>query len=214
MTKKILFIICFFSLFNPCFALEKFSKGSFASVVLTVDPAEITYGSKDAEITVIEYTALSCELCAQFHQTVFPEIKKKYIDTGKVRFIIRQFPIDHFSLRAATLLNQVPEVRRRATMDQLFAEQRNWMGSTEPATAQLAEICNLSLEKCQSIIQDQALLNETLQHRLNIEKFVAIEGTPTFVINGTLCSSTLTLKEFDKLVEDRLHSKQASVPLT
>lgn len=173
-------------------------KGLCASVLLTVDPQEIVFGEDNAPITVIEYTALSCNHCAHFHTSVLPEIRKKYIDTGKIRFVFRHFPIDQYSLKAATILTQVPLPKRVAVIDQIFAEQQNWLGPN--AVKKLAAICKLPVNKCQKIADDQTLLNQMLQHRLEIEKVAQIEGTPTFFINGKMYPMTLTLTQFEEIM--------------
>lgn len=182
------------------------TKDTHDSIFLATDPQQLVFGKDEAPVTVIEYTALACAHCAYFHKTILPEIKKKYIDTGKIRFIFRHFPIDHYSLKAAVIVNQVPLPKRLVTIDRIFAEQKNWMG--EQAIEKLAHICNLPVEKCQEVANDQTMLNRTLQPRLDVEKIASVEGTPTFFIDGKMYSMTLTLAEFDKIMaQKKLSSK-------
>lgn len=177
------------------------TKGAYDSIFLATDPQQLVFGKDDAPVTVIEYTALTCAHCAYFHNIILPEIRKKYIDTGKVRFVFRHFPIDHYSLKATAIVNQVPLPKRLATIDRIFAEQKNWMG--EQAVEKLAHICNLPADKCQKVVSDQEILNQALHSRLEVEKIASVEGTPTFFIDGKMYSMTLTLAEFDKIMEQK-----------
>ncbi len=172
----------------------------FTGKKLPSDSYELIYGDESAPITVVEYTALTCAHCAQFHQTVMPEIRKKYIDTGRVRFIFRHFPIDKLSLKATAIVNTLPVIKRMHTIEQIFAQQEHWMGAGDKAVEKLALICQLPSEKCYQVIQNQTKLDESLQSRLDIEKVVPIEGTPTFFINDKMYPMALTLAEFDQIV--------------
>ena len=173
---------------------------------LPSDSNELIWGEASALVTVVEYTALTCGHCAEFHRTVLPEIRKKYIDTGRVRFIFRHFPIDRLSLKAATLVNALPFLKRSYVIDQIFHQQEHWIQSGDKAIEKLAFICQLPLEECHKVTNDQKKMDATLQSRLNIEKIVTIEGTPTFFIDDKMYPTTLSLAEFDEIISPKLQN--------
>src|SRR5947209_14674871 len=87
---------------------------------------EMALGDPQAPITVIEYASMTCPHCAHFHLTTFPELKKRYIDTGKVRFVFREFPLDPVATGAFMLARCAGNDRYFALLDLLFHEQRQW----------------------------------------------------------------------------------------
>jgi protein-disulfide isomerase len=182
------------------------SPKNYPAISQASDSYQITIGDEKAQITVIEYTALACGHCAYFHTTVLPEIKKKYIDTEKVRFIFRHFPIDHYSLKATAIVNQVPLPKRLATINKIFSEQKEWVGGS--LVEKLSQICELPLNKCKEVVKNEKDLNQALQPRLEAEKIAPIEGTPTFFIDGQMYSAALTEAEFDKIINQKKPSSQ------
>ena len=177
---------------------------------LPKDSFELVWGDVSAPVTVVEYTAFSCGHCAEFHKNVLPEIRKKYIDTGRVRFIFRHFPIDRLSLKIATVVNELPFLKRSHAIDQIFQQQEHWIEAGDKAFEKISVICQIPLDKCQQIMNNQEKLDATLQSRLNIEKIVAIEGTPTFFINDKMYATTLSLSEFDQIVSTKLQALSKS----
>lgn len=89
-------------------------------------------GSADAPVTVVEYASMTCGHCANFHMNTYPHLKKEYIDTGKVRFIFREFPLDPVALAAFMLARCMPEDKYFDTVDTLFEKQRTWAFTNDP----------------------------------------------------------------------------------
>ena len=87
---------------------------------------DIALGSSDAPVTIIEYASMTCPHCAAFYANTFPDLKSKYIDTGKVRFIFREFPLDPLAAAAFMLARCAGDDKRNAIVDLLFAQQKNW----------------------------------------------------------------------------------------
>lgn len=113
----------------------------------TVDVAELmkpgplgdkSLGNEKAPVTIIEYASMTCSHCANFHATVYPVLKKKYIDTGKVRFIFREFPLDAVATAAFMLARCAPPDKYFAMIDVLFEQQKNWAFTKENAKGLLA----------------------------------------------------------------------------
>ncbi|MGI4851448.1 MAG: DsbA family protein [Janthinobacterium lividum] len=173
---------------------------------LPKDSYELIWGSESAPVTVVEYTSLSCGHCADFHKNVLPEIRKKYIDTGRVRFVFRHFPIDRLSLKISTLVNDLPYLKRSYAIDQIFDQQDGWIDAGDKAFEKIAVICQIPLDKYQQIINDKEKLDAAAQSRFNIEKCVSIEGTPTFFINDKMYPTALSLAQFEQIVLPKLQT--------
>ncbi|WP_072394973.1 DsbA family protein [Hyphomicrobium sp. CS1GBMeth3] len=172
------------------------------------DLPDLALGPNDAKVTVVEYASMTCGHCMAFHTKVFPEIKKKYIDTGKIRFVFREFPLDARAF-AASMLSRCagsPE-RSFAMVDALFHTQENWAFVKENPTPKLFEIAKQagftqeSFDKC---LTDQKLLDQlTAIHTRGNEVF-GVNATPTFFINGKRLQAAPVVEEFDKVIEPLL----------
>ncbi len=157
---------------------------------------DVIIGNADAPITVIEYSSINCVACAQFHQKVFPIVKEKYIDTGKVRFIFRHFPLDEHAAKVTAILSKAPEVKQFTLIQRLFEQQERWINNANPEEI-LSEITGISLAECKKAFIDKALADAVLKKRLEAEKSITIDGTPTFVINGRIINHAPTLEKLE-----------------
>ena len=124
-------------------------------------PGDVAIGSADAPVTVVEYISLTCTLCAQFHSEAMPGIFTKYIDTGKVRFIYRDFPMDNVALGAAMVTQCLDDRLHYGFVQMLFKQQGNWTSSNDPlgAVARLARIAGLSEDRATACLSDRQLSN-------------------------------------------------------
>lgn len=159
---------------------------------------DVVFGDLEAPIKIVEYTSLNCGHCAYFHQTVFPELKKKYIEKGDVVLIVKHFPLDGQALDAASLLANFPKFRQIKLMDELFSKQAEWMG--EDHLDKLSSLCNISPEECKKMATDQKVSNAILNEQLNAGKKLKISATPTFVINGRILPYAPTLEEIEHII--------------
>lgn len=157
-------------------------------------------GSETAPVTIIEYASLTCPHCAHFYSTVYPSLKKNYIDTGKVRFIFREFPRDPVDVGAFMLARCAPADKYFPLIDVLFAQQQNW-AFTRDAVKQLLTIAKQagftedSFNKC---LEDKKLAEELRSvGRRAYEKF-KVDSTPTIFINGEVFRGEMTPAGFDK----------------
>ena len=148
--------------------------------------AERIEGNPKATVTLVEYASLTCTHCAEFQKEVLPELRKKYVETGKVRLVFRDFPIDGTALRAAALARCVSEDRYFAFISILFDNQQKWAFVAEPEAKllQYAVLAGLPPEDAKSCMNDQALLDGLVARRHEGEQSFSINATPTFVINN------------------------------
>ncbi|MGN6670172.1 MAG: thioredoxin domain-containing protein [Candidatus Nucleicultricaceae bacterium] len=167
---------------------------------------DIVYGDLEAPTRIIEYTSLNCGHCAHFHATVFPELKRKYIDTGAAVLIVKHFPLDAQALDAASLLASFPKFRQTKLIDELFAHQAEWMGDNH--MDKLSELCNLSKDECAKLASDQKVSNAILDQQLNAQKKFKVSATPTFVINGHIIPYAPTLEEIEGYIGKTSRAKE------
>jgi len=160
-------------------------------------------GSDKAPVTVVEYASMTCSHCARFHTTVYPEFKKKYVDAGKARYILREFPLDPVASGAFSLARCLPEDKYYPMIDVLFAQQKNWAFVPDPPKALLgiAKQAGFTEQTFEACVTDQKLTQsiEDTARRAN-EKF-GVSGTPTFFINGQTLRGEATLESLGKLID-------------
>lgn len=166
-------------------------------------PLEQAMGSADAPVTMIEYASLTCPHCAAFHKETLPALKEKYIDTGKVRLIFRDFPLDRLALDAAKLAHCAGPDRYFTFLGAFFQNQERWATAEDPRAAlrQLALLGGLSGEKADACLNDRALEDGILQSRLDAEKQHQIESTPSFLINGKLYAGNQGIDKFSAIID-------------
>lgn len=189
-------------------ALPLASATAFAQSVRVEDlmkPAgklpDVIMGSPDAKVTIIEYASMTCSHCAQFHEATWPDLKKKYIDTGKVRFILREFPLDPLAA-GGFMLARCSGDRREAMIDLLFKQQRNWAFVDKPvdALAGLVKQAGFTQESFEKCLTDQSLLDGVLAVKNQGQNDFKVDSTPTFFINGNKYSGAMSIGEFDKIL--------------
>jgi protein-disulfide isomerase len=156
-------------------------------------------GVANAPVTLIEYASMTCPHCAHFHETTYPEMKKKYIDTGKIRFIFREFPLDTLALAGSMLARCAGKEKFFPLIETLFAQQKEWVTQKpmQPllAIARQAGFTQQSFEEC---LANQQVQNGIEEGRQRAVQRLNVQSTPTFFINGKLFRGTLTIQELDK----------------
>ena len=166
---------------------------------------DVWQGSKDAPVTIIEYASMTCSHCAHFHETTYPTLKSKYIDTGKVRFTLREFPFDPIAV-AGFMVARCAGEKREAMIGLLFSQQKNWAFSDKPlqGLTALVKQTGMSQEKFDACLQDKALYANVNQVFEKASKQFKVDSTPTFFINGKKVSGALSPEELDKQLEPLL----------
>jgi len=201
--------------------LHKFSLASAAIIVLiwlgvvpvsaapmTVQEAmsERVLGKADAPVTIIEFASLTCPHCKDFEINVLPKLKTAYIDTGKVKFVYRDFPLDGRALLAAMVARCAPKDRYFAFLDALFRSQESWARAQDPVQAlgQVARVGGMSQADFDACIKNQALFEAIKKDALEAQSQYKIESTPTFIINGKKMDGTHTFESFEAALKPLL----------
>ena len=133
---------------------------------------------------------------------MLPELKKKWIDAGKVKLVFRDYPLDEPALRAAMIARCAPADRFYAYVDTFFAQQEKWVTARDyrEALARLVRLGGMSQDAFDKCLKDTALENKILEERLIASKELDVNSTPTFFINGTKFTGAPTVEEFDKVL--------------
>lgn len=161
-------------------------------------------GKADAPVTIVEYASMTCPHCAAFHAETWPALKTQYIDTGKARFIFREFPLDPLAAAASMLARCAPEDKYYDMIDLFFDHQREWAYTDKPLDAlqnmaKQAGFTQMSFEAC--------LTNQKLLDGINASKDQAlskfgVNSTPTFFINGQKLVGEQTIESMGKAITD------------
>ena len=164
--------------------------------------SDMALGDPNAPVKVIEYASMTCPHCAAFHQESFPLLKEEFIDTGKVYFVFREFPLDGIALRAAVLARCSGAERFFPFLDVLFRQQQSWAQANDPLIAlrQVGTMGGTPAGQFEECLQDDALVNGIIASRQIAEQQYAIVSTPTFLINGVVVEGNLPWAEFSDLL--------------
>jgi protein-disulfide isomerase len=167
---------------------------------------DIWEGPATAQITIIEYASMTCPHCARFHATTFPVLKSKYIDTGKVRFTLREFPLDPLATAGFMLARCIGPAKRDAMVDLLFAQQANWAFTDKPLQGlqTLVKQAGMSDDGLETCLKDQALYENVNKVRDRASEKFSVNATPTFFVNGERVSGEISPEELDKLLQPLL----------
>jgi protein-disulfide isomerase len=158
-------------------------------------------GQADAPVTIVEYASMTCPHCSHFHETTYPEMKKKYIDTGKVRFVFREFPLDPLALAASMLARCAGKEKYFPLIDAFFAQQKDWVVQKplQPmfTIAKQAGFTQQTFDQC---LANHQLEQGIVEERTRATQKFNVNSTPTFFINGKIFRGALTPEELDKQI--------------
>lgn len=161
---------------------------------------DIVLGSANAPNTIVEYASMTCPHCAQFQTVVLPEVKAKYIDTGKARYVLREFPLDGLALAAFMLARCSGDDRYYPMVDALFETQSTWAvpgADGKDKLLQIARQAGFSKERFDQCLGDKELFNKIVAVRTRGNEQFQVDSTPTFFINGKRLKGDHQLKDFD-----------------
>ena len=161
-------------------------------------------GNADAPITIIEYSSLTCPHCAKFHKDTLPDVKDKWVETGKARIVYRHFPLDGLALRAAMVADCMDGERYFTFLDALFHGQKLWAQASDPvqALSQVAALAGLNGERFEACIEDESQANAILERRKHGENTYGIGSTPTFIVNGQKVEGAIGYEAFNEVLEE------------
>jgi len=157
---------------------------------------EHALGNPKAPVRIDEYYSLDCPHCAAFVVDTLPKLQADYIDKGKVHFVLHDFPLHEPGLRATMLARCLPPDRFFPFVDTLFHVQQGWVGSLD-ALKQQAKFAGLTDAEIEACLSDQALENAILAERLDAEKSLQIEATPTFIFNQKPSDKIVSAAPYD-----------------
>jgi protein-disulfide isomerase len=163
-------------------------------------------GEASAPVTIVEYSSLTCPHCARFHADVLPALKKKYVETGKARYILREYPLDNLAMAGFMVARCVERDRFSAFVDLLYAKQENWAHrATDPegALRMLAKQAGVGDDRFNACLHDQAML-EGLTWVKNHGESLGVRSTPTFFINGLEVKGEFTADQMDGIMAPHL----------
>jgi protein-disulfide isomerase len=166
---------------------------------------DVVLGSADAPNTIVEYASMTCPHCAHFYTEVFPEVKEKYIDTGKARFIFREFPLDGLALAASMLARCAGNDRFYPVVDGLFETQETWAVPGEDGKNKLlfiAKQAGFSQESYDKCVGDEELGNKIIEQRRRAHEDFGVDATPSFFVNGKRLNGA-TLKDFETAIDGK-----------
>ena len=168
---------------------------------------EMVLGNEKAQITVIEYASLGCPHCAQFHLGTYQEVKKNYIDTGKVKFIFRDFPLGTPALAASMISRCSGSAKYFGMIDIFFRGQKQWSQAENPMDAlkKIARFGGMSASDVDDCLQNQKLLDYIQNTARDGGEKHKINSTPSFVIDGETHSGGLPYADFKKLLDKALN---------
>ncbi|PPD44454.1 MAG: disulfide bond formation protein DsbA [Methylocystis sp.] len=190
---------------------EKAAAGKVAIEELMAPNAlpDIVEGNANAPVTIVEYASMTCSHCAAFHHEVYPGLKKDYIDTGKVKFILREFPLDPLATAAFMLARELGADKRDAAVDLLFAQQKNWAFVDKPldGLANVLKQAGMGQEKFEAILKDQDLYKKVNEVRSRGAEKFGVNSTPTFFINGEKYTGEMNIQDFGKAIAAKTPAK-------
>ena len=166
---------------------------------------DIVLGSEKAPVTIIEYASMTCPHCAHFSNTTFPELQKRYIDTGKVRFIFREFPLDALAAAGFMLARCAGNDKFMPIVETLFAKQPEWMVQkpVEPLKA-IAKQFGYTEESFNQCLANQKILDDIQVVRDRAADKLGVNSTPTFFVNGKKLTGDQPIDAMAKLIEPYL----------
>jgi protein-disulfide isomerase len=181
-----------------------------SDVAKPVSLPDMALGPANAAVTITEYASMTCPHCAAFSENVFPKIKSEYIDTGKVRYVFREFPLD-IKAAAGSMLGRCiakgDSGKYFAVIDMLFKQQGDWVtkNTTETLT-RIGKQAGLSQQAIEDCLKDQALLDKIAADQKFASEVLKVNSTPTFFINGEMIKGETSFEEFDKRIKSLLKS--------
>jgi protein-disulfide isomerase len=164
---------------------------------------EMTLGPDTAKVTVIEYASATCPHCAAFHNETFGALKKEYIDTGKIRFVFREYPHQDAALAAFMLARCAPKDKYFPLIDVFFATQPEWTQDPLAGLNKIAQQAGFTKESFDACMKNETVAKEILAVRTKAEGF-GVTGIPTFFVNGERYEGEYTIEAFRAKIDPLL----------
>ena len=196
--------------FSPLRLITDAMAQGAADVAKPVSLPDMSLGPANATVTITEYASMTCPHCAAFNETVFPKIKSEYIDSGKVRYVFREFPLDIKAAAGSMLSRCIAKddaPKYFAVTDMLFRQQNDWViKNTTETLIRIGKQAGLSQQAVEDCLKDQALLDKIAADQKFAAEVLKVNSTPTFFINGEMVKGETSFEEFDKRIKSLLKS--------
>jgi protein-disulfide isomerase len=164
-------------------------------------------GAENAQVTIVEYASVTCPHCASFHRDTYPTLKSKYIDTGKVRLIFREFPTQPATVAVAGfMLARCSGDKYFPMLDALFDQQRSWSQDPYNGFLRIARQAGFTQETFETCLKDSKLAEGIQEVAVRGNKEFGVESTPTFFVNGKKYTGALSIADFEKILDPLLKS--------
>jgi protein-disulfide isomerase len=194
--------------FSPLRLITQAFAQSTSDVAKPVSLPDMALGPADAKVTITEYASMTCPHCAAFNADVFPKIKAEFIDTGKIRYIFREFPLD-IKAAAGSMLSRCiangDATKYFAVTDLLFRSQSDWvMKNTTETLTRIGKQAGLSQPQVEACLKDQSLLDKIVADQKYASEVLKVDSTPTFFINGEKIKGETSFEDFQKKINPLL----------
>lgn len=168
------------------------------------DLPERSLGNADAPITLVEYASITCKYCQRFHLEVLPEVKRAFIDTGKVRLVYRHFPLDRIALQAAILTQCVSPMQFFGLLDLLVRTEDRWGHAKDPEfeLGRAGLLAGVSLTRYDGCKNDKALVDAIIREQMEGQQKHGVDSTPTFVVNGKTHKGIRDFAQLSRILSD------------
>jgi protein-disulfide isomerase len=165
-------------------------------------------GKADAPVVVIEYASATCPHCAEFHERVLPEIRKDFIDAGKVRFIFREFPLDNLAMAAFVLARCVPEDKFFPTIDVMFKRQKLWMKTPKDELFRVMQLAGMDQAAFDACLKREDLAKGIYESAMKATNDFGVKGTPAIFVNGRKVDGYKEYPDIKAVIEQELAKSQ------
>ena len=178
-----------------------------AAVSRPVSLPDIAIGSPKASITITEYASMTCSHCAAFGENVFPMLRSRYIDTGKIRFVFREFPLDIKAATASLLARCIAKgdsEKYFSAIETLFKLQERLVAQTKETLLFVGKLNGMSEAEVKACAEDQAQLDKLSADQQYALKELKVVSTPTFFLNGVKLQGSMSFEELDERIKPLL----------
>jgi protein-disulfide isomerase len=194
--------------FSPLRLITGAMAQSASDVAKPMSLPDMALGPANASVTITEYASMTCPHCAAFNEAVFPKIKSEYIDSGKVRYVFREFPLDIKAAAGSMLARCIAKDdsgKYFTVIDLLFKQQNDWvLKNTTETLTRIGKQAGLSQQAVEDCLKDQALLDKIAADQKYASEVLKVDSTPTFFINGERIKGETSFEEFDKRIKSLL----------
>ena len=178
-----------------------------AAVAKPVSLPDIAIGSVKAPVTITEYASMSCSHCAAFGENVFPMLRSKYIDTGKVRFVFREFPLDIKAASASILARCIAKndsEKYLGTIEILFKQQERLIAQTKDTLLFVGKLNGMNEQDVTACQTDRAQFDKLTADQKYAYETLKVDSTPTFFVNGQRLKGSMSFEELEERIKPLL----------